>query len=182
MNAIITVNDRAKLRVYKREPTTFIPSIEAGQWQRWLTPEQIAPPEYGGVHLIGTELGGQVKLLGYDIDTTKAQAGGTLEVTLYWQALKAFDENFQTFIHVLDGDELVAQHDGAPECGVNPTTRWEEGQIVPDTHVVQIGPQAATGTTLNINAGMYSLIGQVPFENPSTGTKYVPLTELTIQP
>ncbi len=182
LNAIVTINESEKLRVYKREPATYIPTIEAASWQRWLRPDQVAPSQYSGDYPLNVMLDEKVSLLGYDLDMSNAVAGGSIAVTLYWQAHAAFDENFQTFVHVLNGDTLLAQHDGAPECGINPTTRWEPGQIVPDTHIVQLDSDTPLSESLTINTGMYSLIGTQPLINPDNGTKYIPLTDITIAP
>ena len=179
LNAIITVNERQKLEVFKREPATFIPAIEVSDWQRWLTPRQVAPPSYHGVYSVDATLGQKVRLLGYDISNESPERGEVIYVTLYWEALTAFDQNYQSFVHLL-GDELIAQHDGAPECGVNPTTRWELGQIIPDTHLIQIPLDAPVDAPLEMKVGMYSLIDQEPLINPANTTKYIPLTNIDV--
>ncbi len=181
LNAILTVNERQKMEIYKREPATFIPAIETSGWNRWLTPSQVAPPAYRGSYAIDANLGNKARLIGYDISDRNPQRGETLTVTLYWESMAIFDENYQTFVHLLDPD-LIAQHDGTPECGVNPTTRWEPGQIIPDTHAIQIPLDAPLDQPIDIKVGMYSLIDQRNLFNTADTTKYISLQTIMILP
>ena len=180
LNAIITVNDRQKLRVYKREPTTYIPDIEASEFERWLRPEQVAPPKYAGLYPLNINLGNQVRLAGYDIDNATPQPGDTVTVTLYWNVLAPFNENYQSFVH-LTGTELIAQHDGAPECGINPTTRWEAGQTIPDAHVLQIPSDAVRGEPLKLQTGMYGLLSLERLPVAGSAENIITLTEIELR-
>ena len=50
----------------------------------------------------------------------------------------------------------MTQHDSAPECGINPTTRWEPGTLIRDPHLLVL----PTGQPVQFMAGMYDLITQ----------------------
>ena len=78
-----------------------------------------------------------------------------MEVTLYWQASEAVDDNYVVFVHLLDGSgQLAANHDGPPSGGLFPTEAWLPGMTVPDTHTVPLPAQLAPGE-YEIRVGLY---------------------------
>ena len=62
--------------------------------------------------------------------------------------------------------QAIAQHDGDPGGGFTPTTRWRQGEIVPDRHRVPLPPGMAPGSYA-IKAGLY---------------QYEPLRNLAVDP
>jgi hypothetical protein len=64
----------------------------------------------------------------------------TCPLTLYWRAIGEgpITTNYIVFTHLLteEGERLVAQHDGPPAEGRQPTTSWVEGQIIVDPHLL----------------------------------------------
>ena len=84
---------------------------------------------------------GQVaELLGYDLPVTKITSHEDVPLTLYWRALnrEPLSTSYVAFTHLLtEGqDRLVAQHDGPPAGGQQPTTGWVQGEIVVDPHLL----------------------------------------------
>jgi 4-amino-4-deoxy-L-arabinose transferase-like glycosyltransferase len=72
-----------------------------------------------------------ITLLGYDLD----RAGESLSVALYWKSERAMPKDYSVFIHLLDAnDNLVAQHDSAPQNGNAPTSWWLPGDLIADSH------------------------------------------------
>lgn len=64
----------------------------------------------------------------------KAQPGGALHLSLYWQALTKVESDYTVFIHLLDDSGAVrAQQDAPPVNGSYPTHLWEKDEIVQDT-------------------------------------------------
>jgi hypothetical protein len=100
-------------------------------------------------------------------------------VTLYWQALELIDRNYQAFVHLYDG-RLWAQHDGAPECGINPTTRWERGQIIADPHIVDLPTDLPEGS-IPLLVGMYDLLTETRLPVAGSPDSAIRLTELTVE-
>jgi len=81
-----------------------------------------------------TNFGDQIALLGYHVDGESAAPGDMLELTLFWQAQRPLDIEYQVFVHVLDATgTLVAQSDKI-NPGDFPTHRWPTDHYVPDTH------------------------------------------------
>ena len=56
-------------------------------------------------------------------------------------------------IATADG-QVVAQSDGEPVGGFTPTTRWRQGELVPDTHVLRLPADLPAGQ-YELRAGMY---------------------------
>ena len=89
--------------------------------------------------------GDQIALLGYAVDGESAAPGETLELTLFWQALRPLDIEYQVFVHVLDASgQLVAQSDKI-NPGEFPTHRWPTNRYVPDTHRLALPPDLPPG-------------------------------------
>jgi hypothetical protein len=175
----VMVNGRSTMKIYGQEETA-VTTIEAANSRRWLTPEEAAAPQLTGAVPVNMMFGDeQVTLLGYDLDTHRAQPGGQIKVTLYWEAKRPFFTNHQVFTHLVANGELVAQHDGAPECNINPTTRWEPGQIIPDTHLIDLPAELPTGP-VTLFVGLYNLETLVRLPMPS-GSDALPLEEIKIE-
>ncbi|MEJ2750962.1 MAG: hypothetical protein P8183_24100, partial [Anaerolineae bacterium] len=122
---------------------------------------------------------GAVQLLGFDVDGLYKMPGDQIVVTLYWKALTPLSRNYQTFVHLYDDGRLLAQHDGAPDCNMNPTTQWEPGQIIADSHILTVPLDSPAGTPLLL-AGMYDLITGERLAVPHTPDNLVNLTKVEI--
>lgn len=117
-------------------------------------------------------LDNQAMLIGYSTE----RANNALYVTLYWLGLNAMDRDYTSFVHLLDAnDAVIAQHDGLPDQGLTPTTRWLAGEIIMDRHtlaVQSLAPgeyQLAAGMYLSSDTGFTSLgnradLGRVQFK------------------
>jgi hypothetical protein len=66
-------------------------------------------------------------------------------MTLYWQAERPLDINYQNFVHILSVDGvLVAQSDHL-NPGEFPTRRWPTDKYVRDTHTLVLPTDLAAG-------------------------------------
>ena len=79
----------------------------------------------------------------------------------------------------LIGEELLAQHDGAPECAMNPTTHWEVGEIVRDPHILPIPDEIHPGR-YSVQIGMYDLLSEIRLDIPGDTDNSFELTEISI--
>lgn len=97
-------------------------------------------------HALGSELGGMVRLLGYDLDAGEVRAGGRVRLTLYWQATGPIDRNYKVFNHVVGADARpVGQQDSEPLDGAVKMVAWRPGEVLKDTHVVPVQPGTLPG-------------------------------------
>ncbi|MGQ0602075.1 MAG: glycosyltransferase family 39 protein, partial [Anaerolineales bacterium] len=101
---------------------------------------------------------GELKLLGYDLQTSTAQPGEVVRLTLYWQAQIAMDRNWSLFMHLVDEDGvIVAQRDRYPGQGLLATTLMTPGQTWVDEYVIAIPPYLIFPHALQIAVGVYDL-------------------------
>lgn len=158
--AVIRVGGEPKLWLYRPGPSEMEPTVYDAEefearFDAGITPEAVLPHPPEGVTPVGAVLGGQVRLVGYRLDTADARPGGSLRLTLYWEALEPMQVSYQVFTHLYDGT-MWGQHDSAPGCGLWPTTRWEPGRWVRDDHVLPIAADAPKGP-IPLLVGMYDL-------------------------
>lgn len=101
------------------------------------------------------ELGDVVSFLGYSLVSQSVSPGGTLGLTLYWQARQAMSTSYTVFVHVLAPDNsIVGQKDNPPNNGDSPTSGWIAGEVISDPYEVPIKPDIPDGEYL-IEVGMY---------------------------
>jgi hypothetical protein len=106
-------------------------------------------------HSVGVPLGGQVELLGYQLEPERPVPGQQATLTLYWQALTEMETSYTVFVHLLGPDGgIAAQHDGTPVDGDYPTTLWVADEVVADPHVLQLPEDLAAGEWA-LKVGMY---------------------------
>lgn len=87
---------------------------------------------------------GLLRLTGADVVRPGEGQERGLGVTLHWQALQTVGRDYVVSVQVLGPDgALLAQHDAPPADGGYPTSAWEEGETVLDTHLVALPADAA---------------------------------------
>jgi hypothetical protein len=122
-----------------------------------------AEPDDISKHL-DVRLGENVHLLGYDLPQTVVGPGGTLELTLYWQARAPIEARYKVFVHLLgqtynaDADSyLWGQQDNEPVNGQASTTVWVPGGVIADPYRLPVAANAPPGQ-YQIEVGMYGLV------------------------
>ncbi|MEJ2557231.1 MAG: hypothetical protein P8186_13565 [Anaerolineae bacterium] len=106
------------------------------------------------IHAVGANFGEQVTLLGYDLDLSPNEEGGTARLILYWQSQKEMETAYKVFVHLLDADGvIIAQVDREPQAGVAPTTGWLAGEVVTDEIEMPVTERMAA--TQSIAVGLY---------------------------
>jgi hypothetical protein len=105
-------------------------------------------------HPLVAELGGKVRLLGYNIESG-FQPGDSIHLTLFWQCQEEMDEGYTVFTHLMDREDYIwAQKDNEPADGFYATTGWRKGEIVRDQYDLTIPFEAPPGE-YQIEVGMY---------------------------
>jgi hypothetical protein len=164
--------------------------LPTGHYRLWLT--QNPRLEIGSLEIlpslvansatladIGTPLdiqfGDSIRLRGYTLTTNQTQPGGTLTVTLYWQARIPITERYKITVQ-LQGQEFNAssnnflwgQQDAEPVNGLSPTTSWPSGSLIADSYVLPVATEAPPGNYALL-VGVYGLIDGARLEvfNPA---------------
>ncbi|HZR00985.1 MAG TPA: glycosyltransferase family 39 protein [Chloroflexota bacterium] len=106
---------------------------------------------------LDVRFGEGIRLRGY----TWSRAPAAL--TLQWESLHDTDTSFAVFVHLLDSTgTIVAQSDGPPSAGRQPTDGWAPGDVVDDRRELSAPPGR-----YRVEVGLY---------DPRTGTR-LPATE-----
>jgi hypothetical protein len=79
---------------------------------------------------LDVSLGEQVMLWGYEI----GQGEQEFWIALYWGSLDEVSQDYTVFVHVVKGEQIVAQRDRQPLGGFYPTSMWREGEIIVDVY------------------------------------------------
>ncbi|NLV74242.1 MAG: glycosyltransferase family 39 protein [Chloroflexi bacterium] len=86
-----------------------------------------------------------IGLLDTQVERTAADR---LRVTLTWRAQQAPGEPLVAYVHLLQGGEMIAQHDGTPAEGYYGTELWRAGDVVVDPHELVAGQPLPAGEVL----------------------------------
>ncbi len=92
------------------------------------------------------------------MDTT-ASAGGVVRLQLRWQAAAPLEKQYKIFVHIFNGDKIIAQHDGQALGELRPTTTWQPGETILDQFAIQLPPDAPAGN-YQLRIGLYDLATQ----------------------
>ena len=113
----------------------------------------------------------KIALLGYNLDETWSQAGGVLMVTLYWRAVDIVNLPYKIAVHLESREEtpqVWSQADDFPACGTQLAYHWPVGDIIADTHMLQL-PEDIPPDEYVIRTGLYE---------PETGLRLDLLDEM----
>ena len=101
--------------------------------------------------------GDRMRLRSYAYERTSLRPGETVRLTLEWEALRAMDEPYKIFVHVLGQHGLpVAQQDNEPLNGTYPTTRWRAGERVSDPYAFPLPVDLPAGA-YQVEVGLYRI-------------------------
>jgi len=135
---------------------------------RRTTAPAVAPGDVG--HPVDVRLGEAINLLGYELTDGPVEPGGTVELTLFWQAEDVIEERYKGFTHLVgevwnesSGNFLWGQVDSEPLNYQAPTTIWVPGQVIADSYRIPVAPGAPAGV-YTLEVGLYGLVdgGRLP--------------------
>jgi len=179
-----------RLGVYHREDLTHLEAVDARGVSIGTGPEiarvRITAPEGTQPtpqHALHTEFADQIVLEGYDLANDIDRGERILRVTLYWRSAGPITEDWTVFAHLLDENgQLVAQVDEQPLGGEYPTTYWELGEQVRDSHILLIPDNLPAGE-YTLHLGFYLLASgdRLPVVNDQPGLTYAIISPVPIQ-
>jgi 4-amino-4-deoxy-L-arabinose transferase-like glycosyltransferase len=111
----------------------------------------------GVPNLIDVNFDQQIELVGYALSDLSPIAGDSIELTLYWRGTQPIGTDYKVFANILDPQTLTkyASSDAMPANWQAPTSSWEPGKIIEDTHALTIDPGAPPGI-YELQVGLYS--------------------------
>ncbi|PJF40482.1 MAG: DUF2142 domain-containing protein [Chloroflexi bacterium] len=98
----------------------------------------------------------QIELLGYQLSDLSPKPGETTELTLYWRGLKDIADDYVVFVHIIEPqtNTIYAGSDAQPAQWTAPTSEWELGDVVEDTHSLEVRADAVPGI-YELEIGLY---------------------------
>jgi hypothetical protein len=87
------------------------------------------------VHAVRATFDGEIEILGYALEHNEAK----LELTLFWRALGYIPQDYKYFVHLWQGDTVVAQVDSMPVAWQYPTSWWAPGEVVSEQVLFDVG-------------------------------------------
>jgi 4-amino-4-deoxy-L-arabinose transferase-like glycosyltransferase len=104
------------------------------------------PPEKMDV-TIGADLDGLVEVIGADLPDGPVRLGRSFELTYHFKVKRRISKSWKVFVHIETGGHRLdtggSDHD--PVGGLYPTTNWEPGDYIADTHRVEVPIFSPTG-------------------------------------
>jgi len=100
---------------------------------------------------------GGLRLLGHDPETPTVASGGELSLALYWTADAPLDEEYSSFLHLVDAEGHRWGQSDNQHPGGYPTVRWRPGEYNRDIHTLHLLPGTPPGS-YTLRAG---LVGRV---------------------
>jgi 4-amino-4-deoxy-L-arabinose transferase-like glycosyltransferase len=107
---------------------------------------------------VDADFGGEIVLLGFDFPERRVRPGGTLPITLYWQAQRDIQAHYIVFNHLLGADlRQWGGRDRIPRDYYS-TALWAAGEVVRDDYSVPVDPAAPPGV-YRLDVGLYEMLG-----------------------
>jgi hypothetical protein len=107
---------------------------------------------------MGVDFGGELELLGYDLEEGPHRPGDVLRLKLHWRAKREMSKNYAIFAHLLDMElRPWGKCDKIPLV-LYSTVLWAEGEVVSDEWPIPIAPDAPLGV-YSIKVGVYTIEG-----------------------
>ena len=142
-------------------------------------PHDMTPPQ--PQHRADATYGNAARLIGYDLAMAEMQPGGTLDLTLHWQALATTDRPYSVFVHLLDeAGNVKGYGDSEPGSGAYPTTGWLPDEHLADLHTVTIAPDAPPGA-YRLAIGLYDPATGERLKTPDGGDQVVLETPVVVK-
>jgi hypothetical protein len=102
--------------------------------------------------LLRAEYGPAIQLYGYDL----AKANDKLNLTLYWQARAAPENDYYTFVHLVStSGEIVINENRVPVEWLRPTRGWRASEVLTDTYNLALPADLPPGD-YELNVGLYN--------------------------
>ncbi len=109
------------------------------------------------------------------VDVLCLAPGNGVQITLFWQALKAVDGDYTVFVHLRNEEGATpTQRDVQPFDGLYPTSRWQPGDVVVQPVDMDLPPDLPAGT-YKWYVGLYRLetMARLPLQHDASGENAV---------
>jgi len=173
-----------------KRPFYLLAPIDSSLAERTGEWVQVTPiPYYGSVDVSGParDFGGKVVLLGGRLSPDPVRLdrtnGGAVKVELYWRVLAPPKRDYRLFAHLIDSEGLTrVQVDESPASVYYPTSRWQPGQVLLDSHRLALPPDAPLGRyTLEIGLADPETGARLPVAADASGAGTVTVGAINVE-
>jgi hypothetical protein len=136
-------------------------------------------------HQMDVVYGGQMRLLGYELQGEVFRPGESVYVTLYWQGLTEIEKEYSVSLILLTpSEELIGQEDSYPGLGSYPTGVWKPGETIADRCWVRTKRRAQTPTIARLGVTVYHLptMERLPAKRDGQDVDQVFLQTVKVEP
>jgi hypothetical protein len=131
---------------------------------------------------VQAEFQDQVILLGLDWAASDSPDDPHVYLSLYWQTLKPFSQNYKIFVQLRDAaGQTVASADHEAFDGLLPTSVWPVSRILKDTHRIPLSPDLPGGS-YTLYVGLYdpASLERLPLVNDTSSENAVVFPDVTL--
>jgi 4-amino-4-deoxy-L-arabinose transferase-like glycosyltransferase len=162
--AAAPVAARVRVGVYGSSSQEYLPATDARgtplDHNPVIAQVRVAPRQAAGyqpAHPLSADFANKLRLDGYALRPAGFGLGDTWQISLYWHLLGRTVNDYTVFVHLVDqAGQIVSQVDEQPQSGDYPTSFWQIGDSVEDTHCLQLSQTLAPGEYY-LHVGLYLL-------------------------
>jgi 4-amino-4-deoxy-L-arabinose transferase-like glycosyltransferase len=101
--------------------------------------------------------GRQIELVGYSLSDLSPAASAETQLTLYWRGLQPIETDYIVFAQIIDPltTTIYAASNAMPVQWNAPTSTWQPGVIIEDTHALSVNADTPPGI-YEIYVGLYT--------------------------
>jgi hypothetical protein len=141
-----------------RLPVVTDGQAEAADSYRLPPVKVVGPAPAPPTHAQSYSLGNLARLEGYDLapDPAVVAPGDALTLTLHYHVIEPAGQDLTRFLQLYSPIHgVLAQHDGPPSDGANPTWSWVQNERLLDTITIVVPPNAPAGV-YGLYTGLYN--------------------------
>jgi hypothetical protein len=139
-------------------PAVFLFAVAAAAPWLWIRPAYV-PPAYLGplANQVDIDFGGDMRLIGYEVESAGLRPGESVRVRLEWEALRPMARDWSVFVHLNDPvlGRPIAQRDMFPGQGLLATRLLSPGERLVNEYVLSVPPTAVAPAELELVVGLY---------------------------
>ena len=127
----------------------------------WIRPAYV-PPAYPGplANQVDIDFGGEMRLVGYEVESAGLRPGDSVRVRLEWAALRPMPRAWSVFVHLNDPvlGRPIAQRDMFPGQGLLATRLLSPGERLVNEYVLTVPATAMAPAEVELVVGLYDFV------------------------
>ncbi len=176
----------ALVRTVRSAPMVFLATLALLAPILWIAPayRPLSLPVPADLpHPTEAVWGDEFRLLGYELQPPSLEPGGTLDLTLYLEALRPPSRDWSLFVHVVDDVGIIlTQDDRYPQQGLARASRLQAGERWAEVFRLRVPATAIAPAHLALMVGFYDLRTGERLTVAGAADDRLHLGDLTLQP